>query len=77
MNEQIIHYLLIAIATMGAITIPFAINAIRQLNNWNTKTVIIVLGLAFVLVNCLFVAVVGYAFIFDAWHLTIKEVING
>jgi len=26
MNEQIIHYLLIAIATMGAITIPFAIN---------------------------------------------------
>jgi|TARA_R110000822_G_scaffold777_4_gene3460 uncharacterized membrane protein YraQ (UPF0718 family) len=77
MNEQIIHYLLIAIATIGLITIPYAIYAIRQLNNWNTNSVIIVLGLAFVLVNCLFVALVGYATIFDAWHLTFNEVING
>jgi|TARA_R100001480_G_scaffold146456_1_gene145051 hypothetical protein len=92
MNENILHYLLLALATIGTITIPFAINSIRQLanykifdedgsviyeNNWSIKSIIVVFGLAFVLLNCFFVAVVGYATIFDAWHLTISEVTNG
>jgi|TARA_R100001244_G_scaffold73713_1_gene59151 hypothetical protein len=77
MNENILHYLLLVLATMGTIAIPFAIKHIRQIKNWNTKTVSIVGVLAFVLFDCLFVAVVLYATIFDAWHLTISEVING